>query len=105
MQQKFTRCVEEANYFSHMLGKGDSYKITVRDSTEEAQWSSLLAFKGQPPKSSQIPKGSGQRIAKAQVEVHNQHKDTRYMGTDHFFREHGRLQHEFREASFDKPNG
>ena len=95
MQQKFTSCVKEANYFSRKLNKGDLYKVTERDPAEEAQWSSLLALKGQPPKSSQIPKGSGQRIAKAQVEVHSQHKGVRYLGTDHFFREHGRLQHEF----------
>ena len=95
MQQKFTNCVDEANYFSRMLTKGDVYKVTERAPTEEAQWSSLLALKGQPPKSSSIPKGSGQRIAKAQVEVHNDDKGVRYLGTDHFFREHGRLQHEF----------
>ncbi len=95
MQQKFTNCVVEANYFSRMLAKGDVYKVTEREPTEEAQWSSLLSLKGQPHKSSSIPRGSGQRIAKAQVEVYNDGKDVRYLGTDHFFREHGRLQHEF----------
>ena len=41
-----------------------------------------------------IPRGTAQRIAKMLVEVTNPSYSVRYLGTDHFFREHGRLQNE-----------
>ena len=97
MQQKFHTCVNEANYFSKMLGKGDQYALIERDATEEAQWAALLANNRAPAASAVIPKGTGARIAHTLVEVFNPARDRRYLGTDHFFREHGRLQHEFQK--------
>lgn len=97
MQMKFHSCVKEANYFARMLHKGDEYSIIERDATEEAQWAALLANKKAPASSAVIPKGTGARIAHTLVQVSNHSRDKRFLGTDHFFREHGRLQNEFQK--------
>ncbi len=118
MQQKFLTCVKEANVFSSELGKGNVYRVLERDAMEDQEWSALLsrsksrsmsradiniaaatASCAQDGKENGImefiPKGTAQRIAKMLVEVTNtNHDGIRYLGTDHFFREHGRLQSE-----------
>jgi hypothetical protein len=113
MQQKFLTCVKEANIFSAELGKGNVYRILERDAMEDQEWSALLSRSktrsssgathadAQDGKAANgmisefIPKGTAQRIAKMLVEVTNSnHGGVRYLGTDHFFREHGRLQSE-----------
>ena len=106
MQQKFMQCIDEANLFSKKLGKGNFYKVLDRDPVEDAAWGAILGAsmgggltsEARRKAKTAIPKGSGQRIAKMLVEVSHPHKDIRYLGSDHFFREHGRLQHEIQRS-------
>jgi len=95
MQQRYLTCVTEANIFSAALNKGNVYRVMERDLTEDQQWKRILDPKIKAVgEHGSIPKGTGQRIAKMLVEVCNPDRDLRYLSTGHFFREHGRLQHE-----------
>jgi hypothetical protein len=122
LQKKFITCVNEANLFSKELNKGNLYKIVERDPIEDQAWNALLDSAGNGSNNNQsgtrmetgtggnvvtklrskverlIPKGTGQRIAKMLVEVSNPTRDVRYLGNEHFFREHGRLQHEIQKV-------
>ena len=96
MQERYLTCVSEANVFSQALNKGNVYRVMERDPLEDQHWKNILdPQKAKLAKS--IPKGTGQRIAKMLVEVSNPDRDIRYLSTGHFFREHGRLQHELQK--------
>jgi len=97
MQVRFVTCVEEANLFQKSLGRETRYRIVERGQREDAQWSMLLRDDRRLGKEELIPAGTGVRLAKMLVEVTDPLRDVRYLGTDHFFREHGRLQNEFRK--------
>ncbi len=108
MQNKFMQCVNEANLFSKEMNKGNVYRVVERDPVEDAAWGAILGrghsntglitTEARRKAKVTIPKGTGQRIAKMCVEVSHPSKDIRYLGTDHFFREHGRLQHEIQKT-------
>ena len=123
MQARFLACVEEANQFADQLGTGNSYRVIARDPHEDQQWGAILsnnefdavtnltdhsleagsiADQGQPIN---IPKGTGQRIGNLMVEVTHPSRADRCLGTDHFFREHGRLQHAIQKKTAVKSHG
>ena len=96
MQKRCLTCVDEANLFSKMLGKTTNYRIVGRDAREDATWKMLLMNNQQLGSSVTIPLGTGRRIEKMVIEVTEFQRETRFLPTEHFFREHGRLQHEIK---------
>lgn len=92
MQRKFVACVREANVFAQSLGRRIVYRVIERDPLEDAAWETILQGNNPRLSGAAIPPGTGKRIEKTLVEVTEEGRDVRYLGTTHFFREHSRLQ-------------
>ena len=92
IQQKFTTCIHEANLFSQALGRTLKYRLVKRGAEEDAAWDRILREQEHTRGQAHIPSGTGKRIEKMLVEVTEEGRDIRYLGVNHFQREHSRLQ-------------
>ena len=92
IQQKFTTCIHEANLFSQALGRTLKYRLVKRGAEEDAAWDNILRDQNHARGQAHIPSGTGKRIEKMLVEVTEEGRDIRYLGVNHFQREHSRLQ-------------
>lgn len=104
MQRKFLSCVREANVFAQSLGRRIVYRVIERDPLEDAAWETILQGNNPRLQAAAIPPGTGKRIEKTLVEVTEEGRDVRYLGTTHFFREHSRLQIEVSRLLSVRPN-
>lgn len=92
MQHKFVTCIHEANMFSKSLGRSATYRLLERSAHEDAAWEKIMREGEKERGGASIPRGTGKRIEKMLVEVTEDGRDIRYLGVNHFQREHSRLQ-------------
>ena len=104
MQRKFITCVREANVFAQILGRRVIFRIIERGPAEDAAWGRILQRDNPRLGGATIPSGTGTRIEKMLVEVAEEGRDVRYLGTNHFFREHSRLQVAVNKVLSCRPN-